>query len=122
VTEVEELRAEVERLRAALERALRPKARSTDPETSHEAAYRASLNMTRNREAVMTTLAEIGRPCTDARMIARYRSREDIGHVPKQSESGLRTRRAELVTMGLVKACGTTEDGKCTLWGLVADG
>lgn len=82
----------------------KPKARATDPETSHKAVPK-KLNLTRNRKAVLVVLRELG-PMTDEQLHSAYSARARTGRAPAQSPSGLRTRRCELVRMGLVKSLG----------------
>lgn len=85
--------------------------RSTDPQTSKEAAKGVSNVLV--REAVLSLL-EKG-PLTDQQIIAR------LG--VKASESGIRTRRSELVKSGLVYDTGErrrTDTGRRSIvWGLV---
>jgi hypothetical protein len=84
----------------------RPRARATDPETSHAAA--ASIAPKRQRAtqlAVLELLRKAG-PLHDYALIARY-DEARIGHGwPPQTRSGLQTRRHELVTAGLVRDSG----------------
>lgn len=97
-----------------IERQLAARARRSDPETSHEAA--ASIgNMTEKRQAVLDCLRAIGRGHDEA-IIDAYRSMS----LPEQSDSGIRSRRAELVSVGLVIAQGVERiDGRLhTVWGL----
>lgn len=78
-----------------------PKARRTDPETSHEAA--ASVTDLRARQAaVLVALRHLG-PSTDERLVEQY---PRIFPAVPQSPSGLRTRRHELVAGGLVEWTG----------------
>lgn len=74
-------------------------ARATDPQTSHNAAESVhSLN--ERRAAVLDVLQRYG-PMTDQEIANAYEG-------PDQSPSGLRTRRKELVDMGLVRPAGFT--------------
>ena len=79
---------------------LEARARATDPDTSHEAA-RSIGEMTEKRQAVLDTITAIGGG-TDEDIVDAYRS----SSAPQQTASGIRTRRAELVTMGLVRDTG----------------
>jgi len=76
--------------------------------------------------AVLACLHRNG-PMTDERLIDRYAAM--VGHpmtwhgtttvVPRQSDSGIRTRRAELVRRSKVKASGKTRvssGGLATVW------
>jgi hypothetical protein len=98
-----------------------PKARTTDPETSHAAA--ASLeHLTERRQAVWAILAEYG-PLTDEALLAIYDQFAEDRIVPPQSPSGIRTRRNELTKLGLAIDTGqrgTTVSGRAAiLWGAV---
>lgn len=73
-----------------------PVARKSDPETSWEAAR--SVTGIRETQAEIHRLLKAHGPMTDEEIIANYRGR--------QSVSGIRTRRHELVDAGLVKAAG----------------
>lgn len=77
----------------------RPKARTTDPVTSHQAA-RSVANQSEVQQAILSALRNYG-PMHDA-LLAEW---QDISRL-RVSESGLRTRRAELVTKGLVRDSG----------------
>jgi hypothetical protein len=74
-------------------------ARNTDPETSHQAAASVT-NITETQQWILKAL---NRPRTDVELIEAYRN---MATAPKASESGLRSRRAELVAQGLVKDTG----------------
>lgn len=97
------------------------RARRADPETSHEAA--ASLTsdkLRRSQEAVLALLRERG-PMDDQHLVREYAWNFDAS-APEQSESGLRTRRKELVQRGLVRATGTVRlpSGRnAIVWGAV---
>lgn len=75
-----------------------PIARDSDPLTSHTAA--ASVHVARGHRIVLIVLKEEG-PMCDQKLLAAVRSRGI-----KLSDSGLRTRRSELVTMGFVRDTG----------------
>ena len=72
-------------------------ARRTDPSTSHDAA--ASVNLTRSRQIVLTTLGYSA--MTDDDLV--WLCRESL------SPSRARTARKELVDLGLVRSTGRTE-------------
>ena len=75
-------------------------ARRSDPHTSYEAA--GSITRLRIRQhAVLKVLQDYG-PMCDQALIPLYQT---VSPVP-QSESGIRTRRNELVDKGLVKDSG----------------
>ena len=79
---------------------LRARARRSDPETSHEAANSLPSDRLRaSQDAVLAFLRRQG-PMIDTVLVDTYN-----GEV-HQSPSGLRTRRSELVTRGLVQDTG----------------
>jgi hypothetical protein len=89
-------------------------ARRTDPWTSHAAADSlTSDKIRRSQDAVLRFLRERG-GMDDGTLVAAY----DLQ--PPQSPSGLRTRRAELVSRGLVRDSGrtitTTSGRKSIVW------
>jgi hypothetical protein len=75
-----------------------PHARTTDPETSHEAAQSVT-NITPLKQEILQRLMT---PMTDADLIQVIRT----GSRLLVTESGVRSRRAELVQAGLVKDTG----------------
>lgn len=77
------------------------RARNTDPPTSHQAAQ-SVRNIGEAQECVLAVLRGHG-ACNDTEMIRRYRTWPGL---PQLSDAGLRTRRAELVTKGLVRDSG----------------
>lgn len=80
--------------------ALTPRARRTDPATSHDAA--ASVrNMTQTHRALLALISLEG-PLTDEALLLLWNDRI----AERISPSGLRTRRAELVDLGLVRDSG----------------
>jgi hypothetical protein len=72
-----------------------PRARNTDPKTSHEAADSVK-NLTQTQAFILQVL---NRPRTDPQLVEAYRK---LKRAPLASESGIRSRRAELVDQGLV--------------------
>jgi hypothetical protein len=74
----------------------RAHARRTDPSTSHAAAASVGSDLTDNQRAVMTVLRVMGRPVLDEELVREYLHRYKALHLPRQSESGLRSRRSEL--------------------------
>jgi hypothetical protein len=76
------------------------RARSTDPETSWDAARSISRDGLRENQAAVLRLLRRYGPLTDEQIGELY------GHVPPQSPSGLRTRRHELQELGLVEDSG----------------
>jgi hypothetical protein len=75
-----------------------PFARTTDPQTSHEAAQSVT-NITPLKQEILQRLMT---PMTDADLIQVIRT----GSRLLVTESGVRSRRAELVQAGLVKDTG----------------
>ena len=85
-----------------------PRARNTDPKTSHDAA--ATISKTKLREtqkAVLDVLGILG-SATDEQLVDEYSRLSNIGHfyIPMQTASGIRTRRKELADRGLIKNVG----------------
>lgn len=72
-------------------------ARRNDPETSHEAAA-SVMHLTTSRLNVLRAIVDHG-PLADEHWMQKYR-RDGLR---VQSDAGLRSRRAELVEMGLVE-------------------
>jgi hypothetical protein len=70
-------------------------ARNTDPATSHAAAE-SVRNITETQEYILRALT---RPRTDVELVEAY---QNYKTAPRASESGIRSRRAELVSRGLV--------------------
>lgn len=79
-------------------------ARRSDPHTSHEAAQSID-DVTKTQQFVLRSLKR--RPQCDVELVDTYRSYKTA---PMASESGIRTRRHELVESGLV-----TDTGKRTV-------
>jgi len=78
-------------------------ARHTDPATSHEAAASVADDLTKVKK---TILALLQAPSTDEQLLAMYDVIAEHKLAPKQSPSGIRTRRNELYRAGLVEAVG----------------
>jgi DNA-binding MarR family transcriptional regulator len=99
-------------------------ARKTDRQTSHEAAADATKRI---RDSQMDVLGLFGwfekhwwdDAHTDTQLI-EIAERTNL----RQSDSGIRTRRSELVKAGLVESVGTTKIGnrRHTLWALTDAG
>lgn len=99
----------------------RPRARGTDPQTSHRAAKRAANELTRKQQAVLDCF-KMATPMTDPEFIRKYNWFRETLNWPPQSESGLRTRRHELVVAEKLQKVGEVVRGTgkaFTLWGLV---
>lgn len=95
------------------------RARTHDPETSHEAAASVK-HLNARRRAVLVVLSMNGALC-DEHMSQKYGRTPGL---PIQSPSGLRTRRNELVAMGLVWHYGftTIRNRRARLWSVTAAG
>lgn len=78
-------------------------ARTTDPGTSHQAAASVK-DITDTQRAIYILL--LAGPANDVEGWACYKYGIDNGLCPLISESGYRSRRAELVALGLVKDSG----------------
>lgn len=80
--------------------------RNSDPHTSHLAALSESdpEHTSRTKEAILVILKY--QAMTDSEMIRVYRDLVEFGDAPKASDSGLRSRRSELVAAGLVEFAG----------------
>jgi hypothetical protein len=79
---------------------LAPRARTTDPDTSHAAA--ASVTSLANTQRGIYMLLSLDGPATDEELLYRWHERM----AAPMSPSGLRTRRSELVDMGYVRDTG----------------
>lgn len=98
-----------------------PAARHTDPETSHDAA-KSVRNQTATHAAIRHLMRKFG-PLTDTDLISAYRA--EWGAWAPFTDSGLRTRRAELVELGHVVDTGARQklaSGRQSIvWGLRED-
>ena len=76
-----------------------PKARTSNPETSHQAAASVkNLNKTK-----LFVLKALSRPRHDNAMVIVYRSYKTS---PMASDQGIKSCRAELVREGFIEDCG----------------
>lgn len=80
-------------------------ARATDPDTSHEAAAIVARNLTRRQQDVLRVMRQ-HTAISDVALVAMYDLAAAAGRVSQQSQSGIRTRRCELVRRGLVRDSG----------------
>ena len=87
-------------------RITRAHARNSDPATSHEAADSVTDKIRASQEAVRLVLDRFPQGLTDTDLIEEYGKLSALGWVPRQSPSGLRTRRSELVRRGTVVDSG----------------
>lgn len=86
--------------------------RRDDPDESRWAAEK--INLTPNRNYVIVAFNKIGAPMTDEELVTVYHTLSGLGIVGPQSDSGIRTRRGELVRMGILRQHpenGTTVSG-----------
>lgn len=83
-----------------------PSARLSDPSTSHEAAASVA-DVRKSQAAVLGVLAFVGRS-TDEQLVSEYAMAVETfpDTTPRQSPSGIRTRRHELVQQGLIADSG----------------
>lgn len=99
------------------------KARVTDPSTSHRAA--SSVNLTRGQEIVLRMFA-LHSHMTDSELIDLNRDEAKLDPSCRLSESGARSRRAELTAGGLIADSGIrklTENGRQSIvWKLITEG
>jgi hypothetical protein len=83
-----------------------PKTRTNDPITSHQAA--ASIkNITETQRAILRILWR--KQCTDVELVRIYTMHELHKKAPYASDSGIRSRRAELVERGYITPSGRLE-------------
>jgi hypothetical protein len=79
-----------------------PQARKTDPQTSHDAANSVK-DVSKTKKAILVLLRKHQ---SDMQLVANYSKLARQNKAPRASESGIRSRRAELVRLGLVKDTG----------------
>lgn len=92
--------------------------RTNHPITSHEADARVT-NVSETKKAILKVLAK--KPLPDTAIYYEYQKLVLSNKAPMASESGVRARRSELVTDGLVEGVGfskTVFGRKCIVWGL----
>lgn len=83
-----------------------PRARTTDPGTSHAAAASVDREAMRATQRALLSLFEEKGPMTDEQAAAEYESVYANRGWPQQSPSGLRTRRNELVSSEALRDTG----------------
>lgn len=92
--------------------------RETDPDTSRQAAASLSAERMRETQRVIVDILDRFGPACDEDIAVYARQLESLGEAPKQSPSGLRSRRAELVAAGIVRDSGDrtkTSSGRQTI-------
>lgn len=80
------------------------RARTSDPETSHEAAGSVD-NLTQKQNAVLWVFQKKG-ALTHEELQGFYQRYEGLNMLPRQSASGVRTRASELVALGKLTDSG----------------
>ena len=97
-------------------------ARTLDPVTSHEAAASSTEEHTTKTKLAILAILAYGE-MTDTEIVNAYRDLEDFGDVPRASDSGIRSRRAELVDEGKIRPTGyyrkSPSGRRCNIWELV---
>lgn len=92
-------------------------ARHTDPSTSHEAA--ASVRNETATQKIILSFLEAS-PMTDEELVNAYQNGADrFGFIPHASDSGIRSRRAELAAASKVFPVGykkTKSGRKAIVW------
>lgn len=82
-------------------------ARTTDPETSHEAAQSVG-DTTETQQRILDIFYDFPLGLTDHELQALYRHRSERStKYPLASESGIRSRRSELVAAGKLEDSGS---------------
>lgn len=104
----------------------KPRARNTDPDTSHAAAF-SVRNVGATHQAILELFKAAGQKgLADMEMIAMYDTYRLAKGWPLVSESGLRSRRNELVKIGCIEDTGrktrlaTKRMGK--IWAITEEG
>lgn len=98
-----------------------PSTRFADPQTSHDAEV-SVVRVNQVQSSILRLLA--GGPLHDEALIVAYHDGVRLGDFPMASESGIRSRRAELVDLGLVEDSGVRErtwSGRSTIVWQVAE-
>ena len=94
-----------------------PAARRSDPETSHAAARAASTRVTAGRRQVLECFSRHGQ-MTDEQLV--WNMERMPGGITLKSESGIRTRRSELVKLGKIQDSGrrrlNAKGRRCVVW------
>jgi len=82
-----------------------PHARTTDPVTSHEAAASVS-NLTKTQQTILDLFQRVDKRMTDNELIRWYWWAVSNLQAPNASDSGIRSRRAELTRAGKLRDSG----------------
>jgi hypothetical protein len=83
-----------------------PHARTTDPVTSHEAAASVS-NLTKTQQTILDLFQRVDKRMTDNELIRWYWWAVSNLQAPNASDSGIRSRRAELTRAGKLRDSGS---------------
>lgn len=106
-----------------------PRARAEDPENAHRAAARAAGDLTLKQKSVLEVITTYG-PMHDEHLVHFYReartqqlARGFGALYPDLTDSSIRSRRNELVGLGMVRDTGretrTARGGPTTIWEVV---
>ena len=103
-------------------------ARSTDPESSHEAGEQAKAKLRSSQDAVLRIFKLYG-AMSDEMLVRVYESqmKKNPGLFPQQTPSGLRTRRHELVLREKIVYSGKRDESlgdrriKPRIWRLASE-
>jgi hypothetical protein len=79
-----------------------PHARTSDPVTSHEAAASVT-DLSKTKQTILELFKRVGKPMTDNQLIVWYWWAVGNIEAPRASDSGIRSRRAELVRTGKLR-------------------
>jgi len=97
-----------------------PSARRTDPSTSHEAAQGLTPEALTETQAAILKLLTV-QPMTDDNLLINHSAGAATGRWRAASDSGIRSRRSELVSRGLiteVDRAKTRFNRAAIVWGL----
>lgn len=97
-------------------------ARRADPDTSHEAAASITPDTLRDSQAAVLRVLRASGPMTDEELIGMYGGWCNVTDLPRQSDSGIRTRRKELERLGFLRDAGRkrTASGRAAIVWMVA--
>ena len=96
-----------------------PFARLFDRKTSHEAAE-SVIHLSETKKSILAVLKT--KPMTDEELVKAYQDLAHRGKFVYASDSGIRSRRSELVSAGLIKEVGfdkTRSGRRTTIWSVV---
>lgn len=105
-----------------------PLARQSDPETSRQAAESIVPHIRQSQMAVLDVIRRYPDGLSLEHLVEEYRSysRNYTHGIPMQSDSGIRTRCRELVTLGFVEDSGerttTASNRKAVVWKVTEKG